>query len=144
MKLGFKTPVYYAIQSGYDTHAAQLPTHSRLLNELAGALKAFQDDLNSSGLSDRVITLCFSEFGRRVKENASMGTDHGTAGPVFVMGSKVNAGLIGKPADLTDLDGGDLKAQFDFRQVYASILENWLSVPVEPVLGGAFPGINLL
>lgn len=144
IKSGFSTRVYYAIQAGYDTHAAQLPTHARLLNELAGALHAFQNDLQSAGLADRVLTLCFSEFGRRVRENASLGTDHGTAGPVFVMGSQVNPGLIGQPADLTDLDGGDLKMQFDFRQVYASLLRDWLSVPVEPVLGGSFPAVDLV
>ena len=144
IKSGFSTPVYYAIQAGYDTHAAQLPIHARLLSELAGALKAFQDDLESAGLADRVLTLCFSEFGRRVAENGSLGTDHGTAGPVFVMGSKVSPGLLGRPADLTDLDSGDLKMQFDFRQVYASLLRDWLSIPVEPVLNGAFLGINLV
>lgn len=144
IKAGFNTPVYYAIQSGYDTHAVQLPSHSRLLRELAGAMKAFQDDLAAAGLADRVLTLCFSEFGRRVQENASLGTDHGTAGPVFVMGSKANAGLIGTPARMTDLDDGDLKMQFDFRQVYAAILDDWLAVAPEKILGGEFEKMALV
>ncbi|MEZ6033170.1 MAG: DUF1501 domain-containing protein [Planctomycetaceae bacterium] len=144
IKAGFNTPVYYAIQSGYDTHAVQLPSHSRLLRELAGVMKAFQDDLAAAGLADRVLTLCFSEFGRRVQENASLGTDHGTAGPVFVMGSKVNTGLIGTPASMTDLEDGDLKMQFDFRQVYATILDDWLAVPPEKVLSGEFEKMALV
>ena len=86
IKAGFGTPVYYAIQPGYDTHSAQPPMHTRLLGELAGALKAFSDDLKAAKLDERVCVVCFSEFGRRVKENASFGTDHGTAGPVFLVG----------------------------------------------------------
>lgn len=144
IKAGFNTPMYYAIQSGYDTHAVQLPLHSRLLRELAGAMKAFQDDLAMAGLADRVLTLCFSEFGRRVQENASQGTDHGTAGPVFFMGSKVSAGLIGSPASMTDLDEGDLKMQFDFRRVYATVLDDWLSTPSDKVLGEPFEHLPLL
>ena len=144
IKSGFRTPVYYAIQPGYDTHAAQLPTHSRLLSELGGAMKAFQDDLDTAGLADRVLTFCFSEFGRRVAENGSLGTDHGTAGPVIVMGSNVNAELIGSPADLTDLENGDLKMQFDFRQVYSALLRDWLSIPAESVLGGSFDPLTLV
>jgi len=144
IKSGFSTRVYYAIQSGYDTHAGQLPSHSRLLNELGGALKAFQDDLNSAGLSDRILTLCFSEFGRRAAENASLGTDHGTAGPVFVMGSKVNAGLVGTPPDMTDLEDGDIKMQFDFRQVYSTMLEDWLQISPTKVVGGEFEKLALV
>jgi len=144
IKSGFTTPVYYAIQSGYDTHAAQLPTHARLLNELAGALNAFQDDLRAAGLDDRVLTICFSEFGRRVPENASLGTDHGTVGPVFAMGAKVKAGLLGQATDMTNLKNGDLHRQFDFRQIYASVLEDWLSINPEKVLGGKFETLPLL
>ena len=99
---------------------------------------------NSAGLGDRVLTVCFSEFGRRVAENASLGTDHGTAGPVFVMGTQVQGQMIGRPVDLTNLEKGDLKMQFDFRQVYASILRDWLRVPTDAVLGGPFPGIELV
>lgn len=144
IKSGFKTPVYYAIQPGYDTHAAQLPSHARLLNELAGAMKAFQDDLQRAGVADRVLTFCFSEFGRRVKENASLGTDHGTAGPIFLTGEQVNAGLIGTPTDMTNLENGDLKLQFDFRQVYASLLEDWMSLKSESVVGGSFDKLKIV
>ena len=102
------------------------------MRELAGAVKAFTDDLKSAGQLDRVLLLCFSEFGRRVGENASLGTDHGTAGPVFLAGTPLRNNLIGKPANLSDLEDGDLKMQLDFRQVYASILEDWLGIDSQP------------
>ena len=139
IKAGFATPVYYAIQSGYDTHAAQLPSHGRLLRELAGAVKAFLDDLRSSGLDERVLVLGFSEFGRRVEENASLGTDHGTSGPVFIAGAGVRAGLHQATPNLIDLVDGDLKMSVDFRSVYATILARWLQLDPQPILGGAFP-----
>ncbi len=144
IKSGFSTPVYYAIQPGYDTHSAQLFTHARLLRELAGAMKSFLDDVKSAGHSDRVLMLCFSEFGRRVKENASLGTDHGTAGPVIVAGSSVNSGLIGQTPSMLDLENDDLKMQTDFRQVYATILQDWLGVPSATALDGAFERLKLI
>ena len=144
IKSGFTTQVYYAIQSGYDTHAGQLPTHARLLAELAGGLKAFHNDLKSSGLEERVITLCFSEFGRRVQEDSSLGTDHGTSGPVILVGSAIQPGLFGKPPSLTELDEGDLKTQFDFRRIYASLLKNWLNVASEKSLAGDFEPMPLI
>ena len=135
IKYSFSTPIYYAIQAGYDTHSAQLPTHARLLSELTGALKAFQDDLQASGLADRVLTFCFSEFGRRVEENASLGTDHGSAGPVLITGAKVQAGILGRTPDLHDLEGGDVKMSVDFREVYSSILEDWLGLDSQSTIG---------
>jgi uncharacterized protein (DUF1501 family) len=144
IKADFGTPVYYAVQDGYDTHSAQLPTHDRLLRELARSLQAFQDDLKAAQFADRVLVLCFSEFGRRVEENASFGTDHGTAGPVIVAGSNVNPGLMGTVPNLSDLDDGDLRAGIDFRHVYASILEDWLGLPSEPALGGVFSPLNIV
>ena len=90
IKSGSQARVFYTQQSGYDTHAAQLYTHAQLLSEFSSALKAFLDDLKGAELEDRVITLAFSEFGRRVKENSSQGTDHGAAGPVFVAGRKID------------------------------------------------------
>ena len=128
IKSGFETPVYYTIQDGYDTHAAQLYTHSRLLREFSGAIKAFLDDLDSAGLSDRVCVLGFSEFGRRVAENGSAGTDHGTAGPVFIAGNQVHPGLTGKTPDLLDLVNGDLRMSVDFRDVYREVTTNWLGL----------------
>lgn len=131
IKSGFTTPIYYAIQAGYDTHSAQLPTHSRLLREFSDAVNAFLKDLESSGLSDRVCVLGFSEFGRRVAENSSEGTDHGTAGPVFVAGSQVQSGLIGAQPSLLALVDGDLRMSIDFRSVYQEITTNWLGVSSE-------------
>src|SRR5262249_47257564 len=94
IKAGVGTRVYYARQSGYDTHSAQLGTHAALLGELAGAMLAFLDDLAAAKLADRVVVLTFSEFGRTVKENGSAGTDHGTAGPVLLAGMPVRAGPV--------------------------------------------------
>ncbi len=144
LKSGAESRVYYTIQSGYDTHSSQLYTHYRLLREFAGALKAFLDDLKSAGLDDRVIVLAFSEFGRRVEENDSQGTDHGTAGPVFLAGSQVKSGLVGNAPDLVNLDGGDLRMQVDFRQVYAAILDDWLNVRSKDVLGESFKRLGVL
>ncbi|MCO8123300.1 DUF1501 domain-containing protein [Stieleria sp. TO1_6] len=126
VKSGFQTPIFYAIQDGYDTHAAQLPSHSRLLREFSDAIKAFLDDVEASGLSDRVCVMGFSEFGRRVAENGSEGTDHGTAGPVFLAGSQVRSGLIGPTPNLTDLVDGDLQMGIDFRSVYREVAQTWL------------------
>ena len=135
LKSGAQSRVYYTIQGGYDTHSAQLYTHAQLLGEFSGAVKAFLDDLKAARLDDRVLVLAFSEFGRRVAENDSQGTDHGAAGPVFLAGSPVRGGLVGGPPDLANLDGGDLKMQIDFRQVYAAILDDWLAVDSKDVLG---------
>lgn len=143
IKAEFKTPIYYVIQSGYDTHAAQLQTHANLLRDFSGGLLAFLDDMQGAGLADRVAVLAFSEFGRRVEENGSLGTDHGTAGPVFVAGGNVQGGLVGPTPSLTDLDGGDLKSGIDFRQVYASVLENWLRIRAAEVLGQRFEPLKL-
>jgi uncharacterized protein (DUF1501 family) len=143
IKANFAAPIYYALQADYDTHAGQLSTHARLLAELSDALKSFHDDLKSANLDQQVLTLCFSEFGRRVEENASLGTDHGTAGPVLIVGP-VNSALIGNTPSMTDLEDGDLKMQFDFRQVYATVLEDWLSIPSSEVLGESFERLKLL
>ena len=120
--------VYYTSQSGYDTHAVQLPVHAELLGELSSSLKAFLDDMRESQLEDRVVVMAFSEFGRRVEENGSLGTDHGTAGPVILAGKSVQAGLVGETPSLSDLEDGDLKHSIDFRCVYASILQDWLGI----------------
>lgn len=135
--------VFYAIQTGYDTHYDQLGQHARLLREFSGGLKAFLDDLRAAKLDDRVVVLAFSEFGRRVRESDSKGTDHGTAGPVFVAGTPVRSGQVGHSPSLTDLDDGDLKSQFDFRQIYATILDKWLNVSSKKILGASFEGLNL-
>jgi uncharacterized protein (DUF1501 family) len=138
IRSGAGARVFYTLQGGYDTHAAQLYTHARLLSGFSDALKAFLDDLKSADLEDRVVVLAFSEFGRRVKENASHGTDHGAAGPVFIAGSKSAGGLVGRTPNLLDLDNGDLKMTIDLREIYAAILEDWLGVGSSSVLAGSF------
>jgi uncharacterized protein (DUF1501 family) len=145
LKVGVGTRVFYTSQphNAYDTHSVQMPFHADLLGELSGALKAFLDDLAAAGLAERVAVLCFSEFGRRVRENDSHGTDHGTAGPVLVAGAAVRAGLVGATPRLLDLQDGDLKMTTDFRQVYASVLEDWLGLPGRSVLGGDFVKLPL-
>jgi uncharacterized protein (DUF1501 family) len=145
IKGGAGTRVYYARQSGYDTHADQLVVHLGLLDTLAGALRAFLDDLEAARVGERVAVLCFSEFGRTVKENGSRGTDHGTAGPVFLAGTAVKGGLVGPAPSLLDLDPrhGDLKVGLDFRRVYAAVLDDWLRLPSGPALGGKFERLEL-
>jgi uncharacterized protein (DUF1501 family) len=145
IKANVGTRVYYARHSGYDTHAGQLGSHASLLSEFSGASKAFLDDLTAAKVADRVTLLAFSEFGRTVKENASGGTDHGTAGPVFLAGPRVKAGLIGATPRLLDLDAehGDLKMAIDFRRVYATVLEDWLALPAAAALAGSFEKLPL-
>jgi uncharacterized protein (DUF1501 family) len=143
IKAGLGTRVYYLEQGGYDTHGHQLPRHAPLLEELSASLRAFLDDLAAARLADRVLVLVFSEFGRRVAENGSKGTDHGTAGPVLLAGPCVRPGLHGAYPSLTDLVDGDLKIAVDFRRVYATVLTSWLGLPSEKALGGAFEPLPL-
>ena len=135
--------MFYASQGGYDTHSAQADSHRNLLREFSGAMKAFLDDLKTSQLAERVVVLAFSEFGRRVQENGSAGTDHGVAGPVFLAGSAVQGGFFGEHPSLSDLDQGDLKMSIDFRRVYATILKDWLGIEPAPVLGGTYAPAEL-
>lgn len=144
LRSGSQARVFYTVQTGYDTHSQQLFMHARLLRQFADALKAFVHDLRASKLHERVVVLAFSEFGRRVKENDSQGTDHGTAGPVFLAGRAVKGGLLGDHADLSQLEDGDLKVQIDFRQVYATILDKWLNVPSRDVLGVSFDTLPII
>jgi uncharacterized protein (DUF1501 family) len=143
LKADLGARVFYTIQSGYDTHAGQANTHFGLLFELAGAIKAFLDDLAAAKLADRVVVLGFSEFGRRVAENSSAGTDHGTAGLVFLAGPGVRPGVHGKVPSLTDLIDGDPRITTDFRRVYAAVLESWLALPSLPALGSPFEALSL-
>ncbi len=143
---GLPARVYYVSQGGYDTHTNQLPTQERLLRELGDSLKAFVDDLTAQGNFSRVMIMTFSEFGRRVNENASGGTDHGAAAPMFVVGPKVRAGLQGEYPSLApaDLFQGDIKYTVDFRTVYAGFLEEWLHTPSQPILGKKFTPLALV
>jgi uncharacterized protein (DUF1501 family) len=138
---GLPTRVFYVSQGGYDTHTNQVATQQRLLKDLGDSVKAFTDDMKAQGNMGRVLLMTFSEFGRRVEENANGGTDHGAAAPMFVVGGKVKAGLVGTYPSLApdDLMNGDVKFNVDFRSVYAGVLEGWLKTPSAPVLGRQFP-----
>ena len=138
------TRVYYVSIGGFDTHANQQNSHANLLNQVGGALNAFYRDMKAQGNNKRVLTMVFSEFGRRVGQNASGGTDHGTAAPMYLVGDMVQPGLHGTHPSLTDLDSGDLKFNTDFRSIYASILDNWMGAPSETVLGGRFAHLPIL
>ncbi len=137
---GFPTRVYYTSLGGFDTHARQELTHPALLTELSESIGAFYRDLTARGEADRVLLLTFSEFGRRVGENAGRGTDHGAAAPMMLAGPACRSGIIGSPPDLTDLDQGDLRHRVDFRSIYADVLDRWLGVPSKVVLGQATTG----
>jgi uncharacterized protein (DUF1501 family) len=144
IKAGLSTPIYYTHLDNFDTHGGQLPHHANLLRELGVSLKAFLDDLEKSGESERVVVLIFSEFGRRLGENASGGTDHGTAAPVFLLGQPVKAGLHGSYPDLTRLEDDDPIHSVDFRRVYATLLDGWLGVPHHDILGATFEPMPVL
>jgi uncharacterized protein (DUF1501 family) len=141
---GLATRIYYVSTSGFDTHANQVGTHDNLLGRFSESVRKFQETLDADGTADRVLTIVFSEFGRRVRQNASNGTDHGTAAPMFLIGQHVKAGLHGNLPDLDDLDDGDLKYGIDFRSVYATVLNGWFAVDSEPVLSGRFDTLPLL
>ncbi|MEZ6059468.1 MAG: DUF1501 domain-containing protein [Planctomycetaceae bacterium] len=144
IRSGLKTTVYYVQIDGFDTHANQPAAHSSLLKKVGESVAAFVTDMVACGEGDRVLVMCFSEFGRRVQENASEGTDHGTAGPMFLVGTKLKAGLIGAHPSLDDLRNGDLKHHTDFRSVYAAVLENWLGCESRTVLKGHFDPVDVL
>ena len=144
IQAGLATRIYYVTLDGFDTHSLQAETHAGLLSELSDAIAAFFDDLSRSGQSQRVLLACFSEFGRRVRENASRGTDHGAAAPMFLVGGNLRGGLVGKHPSLTDLDDGDIKYHTDFRRVYATVLQEWLGVMAEPILGKKFAPLKVL
>ncbi len=138
LKADAGTRVFYLRQTGYDIHARQPDRHADLLAEFAGAVAAFVPDLTAAKLADRVTILASSEFGRTVRENGSAGTDHGTAGAVFVAGPTVRGGVVGTMPSLTDLEGGEPKMTTDFRAVYAAILRDWMGLPADagvPELG---------
>jgi uncharacterized protein (DUF1501 family) len=129
---------------GFDSHANQAENHAALLEELSESVAAFIDDLARDRWLDRVVLVTFSEFGRTVAENGRGGTDHGTAGPLFLVGGPVRGGLVGPPPRLTDLDGGGLRVHTDFRRVYATLLGRWLGWDSQAVLGGTYPELPLL
>ena len=140
----FPARVYYVSQAGFDTHFGQKNAHPKLMKDWSQAVKAFHDDLVRLKQDHRVLMLSFSEFGRRVKENFSQGTDHGVAGPVFLYGTPVAGGVIGDHPSLTDLDKGDLKPATDFRTIYAGIARDWMQVDPAMVIGKEFTPISFL
>jgi uncharacterized protein (DUF1501 family) len=143
---GLPTRIFYVSQGGYDTHTNQAGAHERLLRDLGDSVKSFVEDMKAQGNMERVLLMTFSEFGRRVSENANVGTDHGAAAPMFVIGNKVKAGLLGQQPSLApaDLFQGDLKYTVDFRSVYAGVLEKWLKTKSTPVLGRQFAPLALV
>jgi uncharacterized protein (DUF1501 family) len=141
---GFPTRVYYAYQGGFDTHANQPGTHARVLSDVAQAVGAFRNDLRVQQNSGRVLVLAFSEFGRRVAENGSAGTDHGAAAPVFLFGEQIKAGIHGHAPDLANLVDGDIVHETDFRQVYATVLDRWLGAQSAQLLGRPFQTLQIV
>jgi uncharacterized protein (DUF1501 family) len=143
---GLPTRVYYVSQGGYDTHTNQAGTQQRLLKDLGDSLNSFVTDLQAQGNLSRVLVMTFSEFGRRVAENASGGTDHGAAAPLFVIGNQVRAGLLGRYPSLApeDLYQGDIRYNVDFRNLYAGVLEEWLKTPSAPILGRQFEPLKVV
>ncbi|HKV83800.1 MAG TPA: DUF1501 domain-containing protein [Ktedonobacterales bacterium] len=136
---GLGLRVGYVTLGGFDTHGEQADTHAKLLTDLADGLAAFYADLSAHNAADNVVVMTWSEFGRRVEENASQGTDHGTAAPLFVLGNSVQGGVYGEPPDVSKLDNyGNLIYTTDFRSVYATVLDRWLGAPSAAVLGGSF------
>ncbi|MFM8263563.1 MAG: DUF1501 domain-containing protein [Pirellula sp.] len=135
---GLKTRVYYVTLDGFDTHANQPDVHASLLKQWADALTAFLSRLEQTGQRERVLVMTFSEFGRRVSENASLGTDHGAAAPIFLAGPKLPKAIHGIQPDLSDLEDGDLRYKIDFRSVYASVLERWMWTDSRRALDGDY------
>lgn len=143
---GLQTKVYYTSLSGFDTHANQINIQSRLLSQYAEGVESFVNDLKQNGTFKDTLILTFSEFGRRVKQNAANGTDHGAANNVFIIGENLkNQGFYNKLANLQDLDhNGDLKYEIDFRTIYATILNKWLRVDDEKVLNDSFKKLDFI
>jgi uncharacterized protein (DUF1501 family) len=141
---GFGTRLFYVSLDGFDTHSAQVHTHNNLLAELAGSVARFFETLKTTGHDRRVRLMTFSEFGRRVKENGSRGTDHGAASCLFVAGPSVKGGVVGTHPSLADLDADDLKFHTDFRRVYATLLDGWLGCDSNAVLGQKWEHVSAL
>jgi len=138
------TRVYYASLGGFDTHANQLNGHANLMRQLGDTLNSFQKDLAKQGNTGKVMTMVFSEFGRRVAQNGSNGTDHGTAAPMFLIGDNVQSGLLGEHPSLSKLDQGDLVYNIDFREVYSAILNDWMGADSTAILGKKYKKADVL
>lgn len=142
---GLNTRVYYVSLSGFDTHVGQQNQQARQLQVYGDAVAAFIKDLKQTGKLDDTLVMTFSEFGRRVEQNASNGTDHGTANNIMLFGGKLKkAGIFNEAPNLTDLDNGDLKYKIDFRDVYATLLDKWLNINNSQVLTKNFNGLSFI
>lgn len=142
---GLQTRVYYVSLSGFDTHTGQQAQQGRQLKIYADAVAAFIKDLKQTNKLDDTLVMTFSEFGRRVEQNASNGTDHGTANNVLLYGGKLKkAGIYNPAPDLVNLQQGDLQYQVDFRDVYATVLDKWLDVNNSQILNKQFTGLNFV
>jgi uncharacterized protein (DUF1501 family) len=140
---GFGTRIFYVMIDGFDTHSTQAEPHRKLLAQLSdGIFNLFATLKNGGGHDKRVLVMTFSEFGRRVQENGSKGTDHGAASCLFVAGPALKGGIVGEHPSLKDLDSGDLKYALDFRRIYATLLDNWLHCDSKAVLGAKFDHVE--
>jgi uncharacterized protein (DUF1501 family) len=144
IQAGFGTRIFYVSIDGFDTHSDQAKDHQRLMEQTGFAIAEFFKQLKQAGDDKRVLLMTFSEFGRRVKENGSKGTDHGAGSCLFLAGPQAKAGLVGKHPNLADLDQGDLKHHTDFRRVYATLLDKWLECDSAKVLGAKFDHVGVL
>ncbi|MGL4599830.1 MAG: DUF1501 domain-containing protein, partial [Bacteroidia bacterium] len=136
IRSGLPTRIYYTSLGGFDTHVNQIPQHARLLKTYSEAVAALMNDLQKAGMADDVLVLTFSEFGRRVAPNASQGTDHGAANTLFLLGKGLKEkGILNAAPDLAALEDGDIKHTIDFREVYATVLQNWMEVDAAAILG---------
>ncbi len=144
IQAGFPTRVYFVSIGGFDTHSNQLVNHSNLLNQLSEALYAFQTDLEGHKLDKQVTTMTFSEFGRRPNENDSAGTDHGTAAPLFVIGSNIKGGVTGTSPSLKLQKNQDVEFTTDFRQVYSTMLDKWMNCPSERILWKKYKNLDII
>ena len=144
IKAGLPTRIFYVSLGGFDTHASQAATQQLLLIFVADALRGFMEDLERMGRAEDVSLMVFTEFGRRVNENMSKGTDHGTATPMYILGKGLQGGFYGQPPSLTDLDDGNLKMTTDFRSVYATMLKEWMGfADTKGVLKGDYPTLGV-
>lgn len=142
---GVNTNVYYVSLGSFDTHFNQQKRQANLLEQLSETVKVFMNDLKISGKQDDVLLMTFSEFGRRVNENASLGTDHGTANQIFLFGNNLKKnGIYNEAPNLADLDNGDLKFSVDFKNVYSTILKKWLNVDDKNILQNNFSYLDFL
>jgi uncharacterized protein (DUF1501 family) len=142
---GIDTRVYYVSHGSFDTHVNQTEKQGRLLKQLSESVTVFLDDLQQNGRARDVLLMTFSEFGRRLEENASAGTDHGTASQVFIIGKALKTpGIFNEGPNLGDLDAGDLKYTVDFRRIYATLLEKWLQADSQKILNSVYKSLDII